>query len=265
MGRVLPGFLMAVLWVLLLCFARPDFFWLIVVIGGIIALHEYYRMSCSFLSGSQLLVIISVSLLPVLTSFFGHADAVIAGLFGSFFCTILLVFSWYSRLDDVLAFLGRAGLGILYVGLCVAHVMLLRYLPNGVYWLAVLTAITIGSDTGAYYAGKYFGRRKLCPNISPGKTVAGAVGGLLTGTVAAVLVGLLLPHNAGVFKLILVGLFLVPIGIIGDLTESVIKRATGTKDSGTILAGHGGLLDRIDSLLLTAPALYYLLLFGMIV
>jgi phosphatidate cytidylyltransferase len=263
MKRVLPGFLMAVLWVLLLYFARPEFFWLIIVAGGIIALHEYHRMSCSFLSGLQHFSAVSVSLLPVFASFSGHADMVLAGLFGSFFCIILLVFFWYTRLDDVLDFLGRAGFGIFYISFCAAHVALLRYLPDGVYWLAVLTAITVGSDTGAYYAGKHFGRRKLCPNISPGKTIAGAVGGLLAGTVAAVFVGVLL-GDIRIFVLALVGLLLVPIGIAGDLTESVIKRATGTKDSGTLLAGHGGLLDRIDSLLLTAPVLYYLLFFGMI-
>ncbi|HHD63720.1 MAG TPA: phosphatidate cytidylyltransferase [Desulfobulbaceae bacterium] len=263
MGRVLPGFLMAVLWVLLLCFAGAEFFWLIIVVGGGIALHEYYRMSCFFLSGFQHFSAVFVSLLPVLASFSGHTDMVLAGLFGSFFCIILLAFFQYTRLDDVLAFLGRAGFGVFYISLCAAHVVLLRYLPHGIYWLAILTAITIGSDTGAYYAGKYFGRRKLCPSISPGKTVVGAVGGLLTGTVAAMFVGALF-GEVRIFVLAFAGLLLVPVGIAGDLTESVIKRATGTKDSGTILAGHGGLLDRIDSLLLTAPVLYYLLFFGMI-
>jgi phosphatidate cytidylyltransferase len=264
MGRILPGLLMAVFWGLLLWLAGPALFWLIIVIGVAVALHEYYRMSCSFLSGYQHFLMVSISLLPLLAAFFGHTDAVMAGVFAGLFFVILCVFFWYTEFDDVLALLGRASFGILYIGLCAAHFVLLRHLPDGVYWLAVLTAITIGSDTGAYYAGRYFGRRKLCPNISPGKTVAGAIGGLLIGTGAAVLVGILLPGSVEGWKLALVGLLLVPVGIAGDLTESVVKRATNTKDSGIILAGHGGLLDRIDSLLLTAPVLYYLLLFGRI-
>jgi len=264
MGRVLPGFLMVVFWGLLLWLAGPALFWLIIVSGVAVALHEYYKMSCSFLMGYQHFLMVSVSLLPSLAAFFGHTDAVMAGVFASLFFVILFVFSRYTQLEDVQALLGRASFGILYIGLCAAHFVLLRYLPGGVFWLAVLTAVTIGSDTGAYYAGRYFGRRKLCPNISPGKTVVGAIGGLLTGTMAAVLVGILLPARVGGWELAFVGLLLVPVGIAGDLAESVVKRATKTKDSGAILAGHGGLLDRIDSLLLTAPVLYYLLLFRLI-
>jgi len=259
MKRVVPGILMALAWGGLLFFAGPRLFWLVVVIGAWIGLGEYQRMTLPDLQGLMAVLVRAAAMLPVLCAMSGSAGAVLGGAFAAFFLLILQVFACYGRLDDVLGFLGRAALGILYVGMCAAHIVLVRNLPEGIAWLAVLTGITIGSDTGAYYAGRRFGRAKLCPQISPGKTVAGAVGGLAAGTLVAGLVAALLPSGPGVLQACVLGLVLVPVGIVGDLAESIIKRATGTKDSGTILAGHGGLLDRIDSLLLTAPVLYYLL------
>ncbi len=260
MKRVVPGIVMALAWGALLFLAGPLLFWLVVVIGAWIGFGEYLRMTLPDLQRSLRIGSQCISLLPVLLVFFASATSVLAGLFAALAGLIVVVFANYTRLDDVLGFLGRVGFGILYIGICAAHLVLLRNLPDGVAWLTVLTAVTIGSDTGAYYAGRRFGRTRLCANISPGKTVAGAIGGLAAGSLAAGLTALLLPSGPGFLYALLLGLVLVPVGIVGDLTESIIKRATGSKDSGTILAGHGGLLDRIDSLLLTAPVLYYLLL-----
>jgi phosphatidate cytidylyltransferase len=125
----------------------------------------------------------------------------------------------------------------------------------------MLIAVVAGSDTGAYYAGRAFGGRKLFPQISPKKTVAGGIGGLVAGIAFAEGVNLLFPGNVDFFSLFVAAALLIVVGIAGDLTESMIKRSMGVKDSGTILFGHGGLLDRIDSLLLTAPVLFYLLHF----
>ena len=260
MNRVLPGLLMAGLWGLLLGFGGPVLFWLVIVIGSGVALHEYQRMCFPSLPAMKRLMLVAASLAPVLASFFSGAAWLTAGLFVGLFGLVLLLFFWYPDLEDGFFLLSRSGFGIFYIGLCAAHIVLLRLLPGGAGWLAVLTAITIGSDTGAYYVGRKFGRRKLCPAISPGKTMAGAVGGMVAGTMAALLVGALLPGQVSLFFCLVAGVILVPVGIIGDLVESVIKRATGNKDSGTLLAGHGGLLDRVDSLLLTAPTMYYLLL-----
>jgi phosphatidate cytidylyltransferase len=100
--------------------------------------------------------------------------------------------------------------------------------------------------------------------ISPKKTVAGGIGGLLAGIVAALVLHQFFPVPVNPLALLAAAALLVVVGIAGDLTESMIKRSVGVKDSGTILAGHGGILDRIDSLLLTAPVLYYLLHFGLL-
>jgi phosphatidate cytidylyltransferase len=260
MKRVVPGILMALAWGALLFFAGSRLFWLVVAIGAWTGFAEYLRMTLPDLRRSFRIGCQCISLLPVLLAFSGSASSVLAGVFAALAGLIALVFICYTQIDDVLGFLSRVGFGILYIGICAAHLVFIRNLSGGVAWLAVLTAVTIGSDTGAYYAGRRFGRTKLCPRISPGKTVAGAIGGLGAGSLAAGLTALILPSGPGFLYAFGLGLVLVPVGIVGDLTESIIKRATGSKDSGTILAGHGGLLDRIDSQLLTAPVLYYLLL-----
>jgi len=128
--------------------------------------------------------------------------------------------------------------------------------------LLVLTAITVFSDTAAYYVGRKLGTTKLYPALSPGKTRAGAIGGIIGGIVGGLVVASIAFENANLVMVGLLSLFLSAIGIIGDLIESLIKRVSGVKDSGQILPGHGGLLDRCDSILLTAPVLYYVLYWG---
>ncbi len=264
MTRLLPGLIMAVVWVLLLVFAPVWLFGLALLIGAGIAFREYYRMTMPSLLSSRRIVVIGVSLLPVIGSLYGQPVGVTAGMIAALLGFIFLVSKWYVCLDDVLGFLGRTGFAVFYIGMCIAHLVLLLFLEGGNGWLAILTALTIGADTGAYYIGRRFGSRKLCPNISPGKTVEGAVGGLFFGLAAALLVAFFMPYGVVSHSFIfifLVAVLLVPVAIMGDLAESVVKRASGVKDSGTLLAGHGGLLDRVDSLLLTGPVLYYILLF----
>jgi phosphatidate cytidylyltransferase len=150
-------------------------------------------------------------------------------------------------------------LGIFYIGFLASHLVLIRQLPDGGAWLIILSAITAGSDSGAYYCGRAIGRTKLSPNISPKKTVEGVAGGLVAGIALSSLFAWMLLPSVNWLFLLPVAALLTGAGICGDLTESVIKRGTDTKDSGTILAGHGGVLDRIDSLLFAGPMLYYLL------
>lgn len=256
---------MVVLWVLLLFMAPPLLFWLVITGGVVIALVEYFRMiGTAPGSGTRLLAIAACSL-PVLASFTGSATGMLTGGYLSLLGLVFLVLAFYSSIDDVLSFLTSAGFGVFYISLCSGYLVLIRFMPDGASWLLLLTAITAGSDTGAYYAGRAFGRRKLCANISPGKTINGAVGGIAAAVIASVLLAILLLPDVNIFRLALAAAVLSVIGIAGDLTESIIKRGTGVKDSGTILGGHGGLLDRVDSLLLTAPLLYVLLYFRVLI
>ncbi len=151
-----------------------------------------------------------------------------------------------------------AWLSICYVGLAFAHFPALRGLTGGLSLTVTVFVLTWTFDTVAYFAGMRFGRRRLAPRLSPGKSWEGAIAG---STAVLTLAALPLPFfavNAAV-RLAL-GLVVVVFGQLGDLFESALKRAAQVKDSGGILPGHGGILDRFDSLMFTVPAAYYLVM-----
>lgn len=152
----------------------------------------------------------------------------------------------------------RHQFGLIYVALFLSFLVLLRGRPMGEKWLLAYLLIIFAGDTAAFYVGTLWGRRKLAPDISPGKTVAGAFGGLGANAVVAVLLNCFWLHADGPLVLVF-ALAVGAIGQAGDLFESLIKRDAHIKDSGRILPGHGGMLDRIDAVLFAAPAAYYLL------
>lgn len=131
---------------------------------------------------------------------------------------------------------------------------------NGIYYLLLLLNFSSVCDMGAYFVGVYFGTHKLCPEISPKKTVEGALGGILSSIVVSFLLSLTFGINKA-YILIPMTLILCVIGMMGDLFASAIKRSVGIKDYGNLIPGHGGILDRLDSVLLIAPVLYMLVEF----
>jgi len=262
MSRVIPGILLAVGWLILLFLGSSALFWAVVVGGAVIALHEFFRMTCPWLIGGRRVLTLGLCLLPVLAAGSDRVDLVLAGVIASLLAAGVLALQGYTVLADVFRYFSATILASVYVSLCMAHVVFIRFLADGPFWLTLLVAVVAGSDTGAYYAGRAYGQRKLFPQISPKKTVAGGVGGLVAGIAVAELLALVFPDRVEPLLLLPAAALLVVVGIGGDLTESMIKRTMGTKDSGTILRGHGGLLDRVDSLLLAGPVLFYLLHFG---
>jgi len=143
----------------------------------------------------------------------------------------------------------------IYIGYALSFFLRLRASDQGLSWIIVALLGTWICDTGAYFVGSTIGKRKLCPKISPRKTWEGAIGGLISGVLAVVLLSWWLLDLAIGWGLLL-GVTLVLAATIGDLAESVIKRQVGVKDSGNLIPGHGGMLDRIDSLLFVVPAVY---------
>lgn len=146
--------------------------------------------------------------------------------------------------------------GLVYVPVMFSFLPFLRMLEGGVAWVFLVLVITWFGDTGAYFAGRSFGKHKLFERVSPKKTWEGAAGGMVASVLGALLVKWLgLPyvdwHHA-----VILGVLADAIGIVGDLVESMLKRAYGVKDSGWIMPGHGGILDRVDALLFTAPAIW---------
>ena len=150
--------------------------------------------------------------------------------------------------------------GILFIGWLGSHFFRLRGIPeNPAAWTALAMLGTWIADSGAYVFGKSVGRRKLSPRLSPNKTVEGYLGGIITGTFFTVLIAYFL--SLDLLLALILGLLVSIVSPVGDLGVSMLKRAVGVKDSGKILPGHGGALDRIDSLVWSVAMAYYLLLF----
>lgn len=149
-------------------------------------------------------------------------------------------------------------LGLIYVVFFSFHIALISDLEDhGVFiWMVLITAFI--TDIMAYFTGYYFGKRKLCPNISPKKTIEGAVGGTLGAVIVSGLFGLIFTEGL-FFHCLLMGLLASIASQLGDLTASVIKRNLGLKDYSNLIPGHGGIMDRVDSVLFTAPVIYYYL------
>jgi phosphatidate cytidylyltransferase len=190
-----------------------------------------------------------------------------------------------SRITESLASVSGTFFGVFYVGWLLAHAIQLRNFervvaarwgveavrgmdPNvGAFYLFFTIAVVIGGDAGAYFFGRAYGKRKLAPRVSPAKTVEGALGAVFAGFLVAMAckggVDALAPRlsaNLGWLACGVLGVVLAIVGIVGDLVESLLKRDAQVKDTGSLLPGTGGVLDRIDSNLLAIPVMYYLLL-----
>lgn len=148
-------------------------------------------------------------------------------------------------------------LGLLMLAPAIAALAVVHGLENGAWKVIYVFGIVWAADVGAYFAGRTLGRNKLLPKVSPGKTREGAVGGLVTVMLWAALVGpfAFAPQGSQWLVLLLLTLTAATLSIVGDLVISMFKRRTGIKDTGSLLPGHGGLLDRVDSLLAAAPVM----------
>jgi len=259
---------------------------LAVVLAAIAAAgaNEFYRLARQ--RGTQAFAIPGAALaaVPVLLAmYFPEGDDAAAWSWRIFVATSLLIATAAIFLRGVagspLAVTAVTVFGALFTGGTLAYGVLLRemYLPQfdmsdanwtGPALLAFPFALTWLSDTCAYFGGRRFGKHKLIPAVSPGKTVEGAV----AGVIGTVLTGALYAHfvfdawlgiPVGVGAGALIGLIVSPVAQLGDLAESLLKREAGVKDSGTLLPGHGGVLDRFDSLFFSIPVTYWLLVLFM--
>jgi len=205
------------------------------------------------------IVTLATSLLLPLATYWkgvlGLSTATVAVIFVALTIHLLL----YAQQKAILQSLGAMVFAQLYIPFLLSHALLLFQVPSGRRWIFFLFFVIFAGDTGAYYAGHRWGRHKLWPAVSPGKTVEGALGGLLSSLATSLLVGKLLLSlgESGVSFLLSLGLVIASVGQMGDLMESMIKRVSKVKDASSILPGHGGLLDRLDSLIFAFPLTYY--------
>ncbi len=171
----------------------------------------------------------------------------------------IFLYTLFSFEDIQLTFTESAilFLGVAYLSGFVSHLFLIRDLPEGKGLIILVLLMTWGADAGAYYVGRAMGKMKLSPRVSPNKTIAGAVGGLSSTFVFGLVAKFTFLSFLSSMDVIALSLLLGIFGQLGDLTESMLKRAAGVKDSSSIIPAHGGLFDKLDSIAFAAPLLYY--------
>lgn len=171
------------------------------------------------------------------------------------FCSIAIVFEKkFSDLYSLSLFQAKSILGFFYVGLLPALAVQVINLPRGDIWFFTLLGTVFAGDTFAYIFGRLFGNKKILPNISPKKTIVGSFGGLF-GSIIAMIVASQFIENIPTWALVLLAIVVGILAQLGDLFESMLKRVANVKDSGRIMPGHGGVLDRLDGVLFGAPPL----------
>jgi phosphatidate cytidylyltransferase len=226
---------------------------------------EFYGMVLPRISKAELYAALMLGALVLIA---GYADAAsgTAGMLtvGMCIAAFMLIFTGYICLDrgesvpyervSILFF------GIFYVTLLFSFLLLIRGLPHGIGLIFFLLFVTWAGDTGAYLTGRVLGSRLLCPRVSPAKTIEGSCGGAAFSIAVALICQVTFLEHINAAHCLVMAVGINVLNQIGDLSESAIKRFCDVKDSGKILPGHGGMLDRIDSLLFAAPFLYYYLL-----
>ena len=246
---LIPLVILIVLW--------GTFLYSVLVFGAVVLmLIEFCRLFQPIRLTGQIVAVISSGVLFCLAAQFG-LPVELALIFALFVAFINQIFQ--GRVEGAFLAVTISLTGAIYIGWAFGyHLILLRRLTVGSELIFFLITIIWSGDTAAYLFGKWFGRHKLTPQISPGKTIEGTVAGLCFGTLGGMVIWyFLLQGTLSLAHVPILGLLLGGISQISDLSESVIKRNAGVKDSGTLIPGHGGLLDRCDSLIFSAPALYY--------
>ena len=254
---------MAILVVGIIFFAPIPVFKLVIVAVVGLCLIEFMSIALPKhpTSAPHLGVFLGVFLSGVLLFAKGGSELWIGSL--SLIVIVTFVFYLFSDhdLSIVLSQIALTVFGCIYVAGLFSYSGLLRGLNHGIFWVFLLAATTFNADTGAYFAGHLLGRHKLAPKVSPGKTVEGLIGGIAGSVVAAFVVRAIFWREFRALDCWMLGILVGLIGPLGDLSESLIKRSVGVKDSGQLIPGHGGLLDRLDALLFTAPLVYYYAVF----
>jgi phosphatidate cytidylyltransferase len=249
---LIPLLILAIEW------HRPEAVWGIVLAATLVALYEYFSIVAPGERPEEQVdrwVGIVLGIAVATLAYWGGAWS--AALLPIVVIAPALYFLFRFRdLATVIQRLAMTSFGIVYAGLFPTYIALVKRGPHGGSWVLMILMIAWFGDTGAYFAGRFLGKTKLYPAISPGKTRAGAVGGLVGSFLAAVLANLWFFPELGWVHGAVVTITGGALGQCGDLVESMLKRAFGVKDSGKLLPGHGGILDRIDAVLFIAPYVY---------
>jgi phosphatidate cytidylyltransferase len=269
LNRIISGLVLVSLLGFALWSQTPYFFLVLASLVLALALWEYYRIAekvgckCHQIQGylASFVIVYGFSqsnqpekfVLPTL-----------AALLTTMMITSLIESEKEEDFHKVLGSVAATLLGVCYVVLLASFLIGVRFnapYPKASQLLSLFFLIIVASDTGAYYVGKTFGKTKLVPLISPKKTVAGSIGGIFGSIIAALISKFTFFPEIAFSHCLILAVVMNIIGQMGDLFESLLKRGSGVKDAASIIPGHGGLLDRLDSILFNAPLLYYYFLY----
>ena len=263
--RVITGLWGIPLLITAVWFGQPiPWFTLLVAIWGLLAVFEFYKL----VGGTGVLPLTYFGLIWTLLFILSRDSELLSLLEPHFDLNLLMPFLLTSAVIlPLIWLLGRRHkegafiswawtiAGILYVGWLLSYFVALRGLDEHGYWVFLALATNFASDTAAFFTGRALGRHKLAPRISPGKTWEGTIAGFFGAIIVSLPFTMLLPLSY--WQAILLGFLVSLFGQLGDLVESLLKRNMGVKDSGRLLPGHGGALDRIDSVVFAGVVVYY--------
>jgi phosphatidate cytidylyltransferase len=259
--RILSALLFLPVFYLVAWKLPPIYFTVLVTAAAVIGQYEFYRMGEARNQHPLIAVGMALGALVVLDSyqpiFPAQGKLFVAAIA---LLVILIVRLFSSRpIEGAIEDVSTTFLGVFYVALLFSFQIAIRMGEHGKQWLVFLYLIIWASDIGAYAVGIPFGKHRLYEKISPKKSIEGLGGALAASAGMALLCRIWLVPELGMLEAICIALALAAIGTVGDLVESMFKRDAGIKDSGSIIPGHGGILDRMDSMLFAAPVLFYYL------
>jgi phosphatidate cytidylyltransferase len=256
-GVLIPVLVLAIRW------ENPIGWWAVVSTATLLGLLEFYGMTLAAARRSERVVgaLLGLCVGQALYWFEGAAgERFAAALAGATLAAFLYYLFRYGNVETAAVRMSAMLAGFLYVGVLLTFATLLKKRPSGGAWVFILLTCTWFSDTGAYFAGRFLGKlwgTKLYESVSPKKTVVGALGGLCGSFGALALAKLWYLPGLSWVDCALIAVPANLLGQTGDLCESLLKRSVGVKDSGNLLPGHGGMLDRIDAVLFAAPWVYF--------
>lgn len=261
MARVLSAIVFLPILFAALWMGGPIWFSAIAAAGILLGLYEYYRLAKR---GGEVQGLIAAAA-ALAAFYFGRHDLIVAII--AALVIVELLIQLFSRASDedfseMLPSAATRVFGVLYVAALGGYIIAIRVIESPIPRLApkLLTLffiVVFAGDTGAYYTGRAVGRRRLAPRVSPGKTIEGVIGGLTGNVIAALIAHFTFFPELKIVHAVPLALIMGGLGITGDLCESMLKRGARAKDAGHLIPGHGGLLDRLDSMLFNAPLLYY--------
>jgi len=252
--RILTVVIGVPLLIAVICFSPAWVFTIVILFAALLSLNEFYSMTSP--DATQLIVFVNyLSTAGLFCSLLVKGLFYIAIIPLFIILPLALFMARYRMRPPTIDEIGRILMGPFYICLPLMLLVVIFGIPRGQWWVLFILSVIFSGDTGSFYVGRSWGKHKLS-RISPGKTWEGTIGGLLSNIAAAVIFRYLFFPSLSIISVVVLAIGLGISGQIGDLAESMLKRISKVKDSGRVLPGHGGMLDRIDSLLFSIPILY---------